>query len=196
MQFHESETIKNLARSFAGESQAGMRYQLIVKQATSLGYLALANVVRTIAKNETFHAKRFFELLVKYGGSVENIQIDAGYPFHTGSLEESLAFAAKDEREEQEKIYPKFAEIAQKEGFSEIARAFELVANVEKQHEKVFLYLEKAYREGTLYTSDEETVWVCGDCGYIHKGKQAWNVCPLCGASQGEVLLHLPEGDA
>ena len=98
MQFEKTQTFKNLARSFAGESQAGMRYQLIAKQAMQEGYKTLADEIRTIAKNETFHAKRFFETLQEKAGSRENIDIEAGYPFHAGSLEEGLAFAANDEK--------------------------------------------------------------------------------------------------
>ena len=87
MQFEKTQTFKNLARSFAGESQAGMRYQLIAKQAMQEGYKTLADEIRTIAKNETFHAKRFFETLQEKAGSRENIDIEAGYPFHAGSLQ-------------------------------------------------------------------------------------------------------------
>ena len=102
MQFKDSKTYTNLARSFAGESQAGMRYQLIAKLATAEGYAVLADTIRTIAKNETYHAKSFFNTLLQKAGSCENIDLNAGYPFHFGTLEENLAFAAKDERAEFE----------------------------------------------------------------------------------------------
>ena len=98
MQFEKTQTFKNLARSFAGESQAGMRYQLIAKQAMQEGYKTLSDEIRTLAKNETYHAKRFFEMLQEKAGSYDNIDIAAGYPFHAGALEESLAFAANDEK--------------------------------------------------------------------------------------------------
>ena len=115
MQFCKSNTCKNLARSFAGESQAGMRYQLIAKQATAEEYIVLADTIRTIAKNETYHAKTFFDTLVLNAGSTENIVIDAGYPFHFGTLTENLRFAAEDERAEFTEVYPAFAEEARKD---------------------------------------------------------------------------------
>ena len=104
MQFDETKTYRNLARSFAGESQAGMRYQLIARLATQQGYYTLADTVKTLAKNETVHARRFFEELSKRGKKLDNIDLNAGYPFHSGDLGESLALAAEDERQEHSVI--------------------------------------------------------------------------------------------
>jgi len=112
MQFDETKTYKNLARSFAGESQAGMRYQLIARAANQQGYVALADAVKVLAKNETVHARRFIEELQKRGQFLDNIDIDAGYPYHGGDIAESLKFAADDEHEEHSKIYPAFAKDA------------------------------------------------------------------------------------
>ena len=107
MQFCKSNTCKNLARSFAGESQAGMRYQLIAKQATAEEYIVLADTIRTIAKNETYHAKTFFDTLVLNAGSTENIVIDAGYPFHFGTLTENLRFARRTSAPSSRKYTPR-----------------------------------------------------------------------------------------
>lgn len=192
MQFTKTQTFFNLAKSFAGESQAGMRYQLTVKQAMAQGYEVLADTVRTIAKNETNHARVFFEQLQKYAGSTDNIDIQAGYPFHAGTLEENLRFAAMDEREEHTKIYPEFARIAREEGFEQIALKFEQIAKVEDNHRIVFEYLHEAFKDGSLYQAERPMLWICSECGYMHTSKKAWNICPLCGASQGEVELHLP----
>lgn len=191
MQFEKTQTFKNLARSFAGESQAGMRYQLIAKQAMQEGYKTLADEIRTIAKNETFHAKRFFETLQEKAGSRENIDIAAGYPFHAGSLEEGLAFAANDETAETE-LYPEFAETAKIEGFADIAALYKLIAKVEDSHRIIFDYLAGAVKNGTLFSADSPVLWVCGDCGHMAVGEKAWKTCPLCGAEQGRVMLHLP----
>ena len=109
MQFENTETFKNLARSFAGECQAGMRYQMIAKLAMKEGLKTLADAVKTIAKNETLHATQFFNTIIEKTGSRENVTFDAGYPFHMGTLEESLKFAANDEKSEMEDIYPTFA---------------------------------------------------------------------------------------
>ncbi len=193
MQFDQTKTYKNLARSFAGESQAGMRYQLIAQAATKQGYTQLANVVKTLAKNETVHAKRFFEELTKRGGeSIDNIDLDAGYPFHTGDIAKCLEYAAKDERAEHEKIYPAFAQDAKEEGFADIAALYNMIANVEKRHEEIFRYLYSAFSEGTLYRNESPILYVCAECGYMQTTKEAWDICPLCKASQGEVNLHIP----
>ncbi len=90
MDFDQTKTYKNLARSFAGESQAGMRYQLIARDANSQGYVTLSDTVKVLAKNETVHARRFFEELTKRGQKLDNIVLDAGYPFHSGDLGKCL----------------------------------------------------------------------------------------------------------
>lgn len=192
MQFVQTETCKNLARSFAGESQAGMRYQLVAKAAMKENLKTLADAIRTIAKNETYHAKSFFNTLLQKAGSTENIDLNAGYPFHFGTLEENLAFAANDERAEFEEVYPAFAAEAEQEGFADIAALFHRVAGVEKEHNIVFNYLYESFRDGTLYKRDKPTLWVCSECGYRATSNEAWHICPLCKASQGFVEIHLP----
>ena len=192
MQFVQTETCKNLARSFAGESQAGMRYQLVAKAAMKENLKTLADAIRTIAKNETYHAKLFFEMLQKKGVGKDNIELDAGYPFHGGTLEDGLRFAAMDEKSEFTEIYPKFAETAEQEGFKDIAALYRLVADVEKQHNIIFNYLYEAVKNGTLYKNDSPILWVCSECGYMHVATEAWKICPLCQAEQGYVELHLP----
>ncbi|MBQ8885049.1 MAG: rubrerythrin family protein [Clostridia bacterium] len=192
MQFENTETFKNLARSFAGESQAGMRYQLTAKIALKEGYKTLSDAIKTIAKNETYHAKRFFETLLEKAGSKENIVLDAGYPFHGGSLIDGLRFAALDEKSESTEIYPKFAETAEKEGFKDVAALYRMVSEVEKQHNIIFNYLYDAVKNGTLYKCETPMVWICSECGYMHVGTEAWKICPLCKADQGHVELHLP----
>lgn len=193
MRFNESLTYLNLARAFAGESQAGMRYQLIAKAAAKQGYTQLSFAIKAIAKNETFHAKRFFEELTKRGGeNIDNIDIDAGYPFHTGDIQKALALAALDEKEEHERIYPSFAKDAKAEGFEDVAALFNMVANVEKRHREVFSYLAESFEKGTLYKNDGPILYICGECGYMRTADEAWDVCPLCKSSQGEVMLHIP----
>ncbi len=192
MQFENTETYKNLARAFAGECQAGMRYQMIAKQAMKEKWKTLADAIKTIAKNETLHATQFFNKIIEKTGSKENIDIDAGYPFHAGTLAESLKFAATDERAETEEIYPAFAVTAEREGFEDVAGLFKLVAEVEAQHKIVFDYLQNAIRTGALYKSETPILWICSECGHQHVGTEAWKVCPLCKSEQGYVELHLP----
>lgn len=192
MQFENTETYKNLARAFAGECQAGMRYQMIAKLAMQEKLKTLADAVRTIAKNETVHATQFFNKILQYAGSRDNISFDADYPFHAGTLAEGLRFAAADEMSESEDIYPSFAKVAEKEGFQDVAALFKMVAGVEEHHKLVFQYLCESVKNGTLYECEHPMLWVCSECGYMHVGTKAWKTCPLCKAEQGYVDLHLP----
>lgn len=195
MQFKKTKTYTNLARSFAGESQAGMRYQLIAKLAIAEEYPVLADVVRTIAKNETYHAKTFYDTLIQKAGNSENIELNAGYPFQFGTLAESLEFAAHGEKSEHDEIYPTFAKEAREEGFDDIADLYERVAGVERDHEIVFRYLANAINDGVLYKRNKPTLWVCSECGYRATTKEAWKICPLCKAKQGYVEIPLPFDD-
>ena len=192
MQFENTETFKNLARAFAGECQAGMRYQMVAKLAMKEKLKTLADAVRTIAKNETLHATQFFNKIIEKTGSRENIIIDAGYPFHIGTLAESLKFSAADEKAEAEDVYPAFSITAKEEGFEDVAALFEMVAEVEAQHKVVFQYLQDGARNGTLYKSETPVLWICSECGHMHVSTEAWKICPLCKAEQGYVDLHLP----
>ncbi len=190
--FENTETFKNLARSFAGECQAGMRYQMIAKLAMKEKLKTLSDAIRTIAKNETLHATQFFNKLIEKGGNRENVEFEAGYPFHLGTLAEGLKFAAVDERNETQEIYPAFAVTAEREGFEDVAALYRMVAEVEEQHRVVFEYLHEAVKNGTLYKSETPLLWVCSDCGHMQVATEAWKICPLCKAEQGYVDLHLP----
>lgn len=192
MQFDNTKTYRNLARSFAGESQAGMRYQLIARMATQQGYITLADTVKALAKNETVHARRFFEELSKRGQKLDEIVLDAGFPYHSGDLEQSLLLAAQDENKEHTEIYPTFAKDAEDEGFRDIANLFRLVAQVEVRHEQIFNYLHEAFKKGVLFSNESPILYICSECGYMHTAKKAWDKCPLCQSSQGEVELHIP----
>ena len=192
MQFENTETFKNLARSFAGECQAGMRYQMIAKLAMQEKMKTLADAIRTIAKNETVHATQFFNKIIQKSGSRDNIHFDAGYPFHAGTLAEGLKFASMDEKSESEDIYPEFAVIAQKEGFEDVVALYKMIAEVERQHKIIFSYLCDGVKNGTLYKSESPILWICSECGYMHVATEAWKTCPLCKAEQGYVDLHLP----
>ena len=193
MQFENSMTRLNLARSFAGESQAAMRYRMIARAAAKQGQSQLCYVLNTIAQNEDEHARRFFEELTKHGGNdIDNIELEAGYPFHTGDLATAMRLAAKDEREEHQRIYQSFANEAQSEGLDDIAALFKMVANVEKRHEQVFEYLAEAFEKGKLYKNDAPILYICSKCGYMHTANEAWKTCPLCRSDQSEVILHIP----
>lgn len=192
MKFSDSQTLKNLARSFAAESQAGLRYQMLVDMCTMQGYQSLGNEIKHLAKNEVTHAKVFFKLITDKMGNVDNVDIEAGYPFEGTTLENALQFSMEQEEGEALKIYPAFADVARQEGFEEIADKFDLVAKVEKQHFLKFKYLYEHVKNDTLYKGKQTTMWECSQCGHLEALDEAWNVCPLCGSSQGFVQLKLP----
>lgn len=192
MEFCKSETYRNLAKAYAGECQAGMRYQFIAKQAMREELPVLADTVKEIAKNETVHARAFYdEITQRIKGEVK-IGIEADYPYWFSALDENLEFAARGEREEHETIYSGFAKTAEEEDFKSVSILFSRIAEIEKHHEILFAYLANAVKEGTLYRAQHSVVWVCSECGHMHTSEEAWKVCPVCKKPQGYVFLHLP----
>ena len=171
-----TKTEKNLLTAFAGESQARTRYTYFASVAKKVGYEQISAIFMETAENEKEHAKKFFKFLE--GGMVE---IKASYPAGViGTTEQNLKAAADGENEEWTKDYPKFAKIAEKEGFKEIATCFKEIAEVEEQHEKRYRKLLKNIKEGKVFEKDEVIEWKCRNCGYVHKGKKAPTKCPAC----------------
>lgn len=169
-------TEANLLKSFAGESQARNRYNYFASKANKEGYKQIEEIFNETADNEKEHAKRFFKFL--QGGPVE---ITAVYPAgKIGTTEENLEAAADGENEEYTELYPEFAQIAEDEGFPEIAKAFREIAKVEAEHEKRYLALLENIRNGRVFKRDEAVRWKCGNCGYVDEGKEAPMVCPAC----------------
>ncbi len=193
MEFNQTKTLKNLAASFASECQAGMRYQMIAQAALQQGYQTLSDEIKKIAKNETVHATRFFDLLTQHNGNMKSVPVNAGFPFENGTVEEMLSFAVESERNEGELIYPEFAETARAEGFDDIADAFLKTAEIEKHHKKIFEYLKESFSSGTLFKNSKPQKYVCSKCGYEETAENAFRVCPLCKASQGFVSIVLPK---
>lgn len=190
MDFLQSETMKNLARAYAGECQAGARYQFLAAKAMEEGYQQLQTMVKTISKDEMAHAKIYWDLIAaKSGGKNDNIEICGGYPFKTGSLLELLKFAMDAEKSENTSVYPAFAKIAEDEGFMDVAEVFKKVAVVENCHYMLFDELYNMLSTGTMYKQDKVYKWKCSQCGYEGEGKSAWKVCPLCGKEQGYVQI-------
>ncbi len=171
-----TETEKNLLKSFAGESQARMRYTYFASIAKKEGYVQIADIFEETANQEKEHAKRFFKFLE--GGDVE---ISASFP--AGKLSttaENLAGAACGEHEEHTELYPAFAATARKEGFNDIAAAWDAICVAEKQHEKRYLDLLANINNGTVFTKPQQITWRCRNCGYLHTGVTATEVCPAC----------------
>ena len=182
-----TQTEKNLLASFAGESQARNRYTFFSKVAEKEGYMQIAAIFRETAKNEKEHAKRFFKFLE--GGAIE---ITAMYP--AGAIRttlENLEAAAEGENEEWTKLYPEAAETAEKEGFSEIATVFKMIATVEKAHEARYKKLAQNIKDGKVFKKNAPVKWKCRNCGYIHEGDEAVKVCPSCAHPQAHFELFV-----
>ncbi len=173
-------TEKNLLASFAGESQARNRYTYFASKAREEGYMQIADIFAETADQEKEHAKRFFKFLE--GGEVE---ITAAFPAGViGSTLENLKAAAAGEHYEHTEMYPEFARIAREEGFEAIAMVWENVAVAEKQHEKRYNDLAANVEAGRVFKRDEEVVWRCRNCGYLHVGTEAPEMCPACAHPQ------------
>lgn len=169
-------TEKNLAISFAGESQARMRYTYFASAAKKEGFEQISAIFLETAEQEKEHAKRMFKWLE--GGMVE---ITASYPAGViGSTLENLKAAAAGENEEWSLDYPKFADIADEEGFPAIAKMYREIAVAEKGHEERYLAFVKNIEDEKVFKKDVEVVWQCRNCGYIYVGKEAPAVCPAC----------------
>ncbi|MCD6347131.1 MAG: rubrerythrin family protein [Bacteroidales bacterium] len=171
-----TETEKNLLKSFAGESQARNRYEMFAKKAKKEGYEQISAVFQETADQEKEHAKRFFRFLE--GGVTE---ITASYPAGIeGTTAENLKAAAEGENEEWSDLYPMFAEIAEKEGFKEIAVAYRMIAKVEAEHERRYLKFLQNISEDKVFVKDGKVWWKCRNCGYVYESTKALDVCPAC----------------
>ncbi|MCG0278842.1 MAG: rubrerythrin family protein [Thermanaeromonas sp.] len=169
-------TEKNLLLAFAGESQARNRYTFYASQAKKEGYEQIAAIFLDTADNEKEHAKRLFKFLE--GGEVE---ITGAFPAGIiGTTAENLAASAKGENYEHTSMYPSFAQVAEEEGFREIAAVFRAIARAEKGHEDRFLALLSNLQNAQVFKREEKVTWRCRNCGYIHEGKEAPEVCPAC----------------
>jgi len=167
---------QNLLKAFAGESQARNRYEFFASAARKEGYEQIGAIFQKTASQEKEHAKQFFKFLE--GGAVE---ITAAYPAGViGTTAENLKAAASGENEEWTALYAAFADTAKQEGFPEVAAAFKLIARVEAEHEKRYLKLLKNLNEGTVFQKVEKVRWTCRNCGYVHEGTKAPDVCPAC----------------
>ena len=192
MKLAQSETYLNLAKAFAGECQARVRYEFIEYGARNEGQNQIAYIIDKIVYNEFNHARMFYTKIQDASNeNINNIEICGGYPFREKwTLVDNLKFAALDEQGETI-LYPKFSKVAREEGFPDIAELFANIAKIEEKHKKVFTELYEGLKNGTLYSKEKDILWKCTGCGYTEKGKKAPNVCPVCQAKQGVFALHL-----
>lgn len=180
-----NETLLNLARSFAGESQARTRYTVYAQIARKEGWEWIARIFEETADNEAVHAEEFLEHLQSLGGCADNIDLAAGYPFQLGTTEENLQFAAGGELDEHDEVYPRFAEIARREGYDDTARLWMQIARIEGVHHNVFQSLHDQLVNGTLTEKENPIRWRCLNCGYTYEGIRACDPCPVCGKEAG-----------
>ncbi|MBU5593418.1 rubrerythrin family protein [Clostridium sp. MSJ-4] len=179
-----TQTAENLAKAFAGESQARNRYTFYSVVADKEGHKQIAEIFYETADNERAHARVFFNFLVE-GLGHSNIKVDTEYPIGYGTTEENLKYAAEGEKEEWGTAYPSFADIAKSEGFPEVEFAFRKILEVEKVHEQRYLDLLSRMQNGTLYKQPNSVKWKCRNCGFIYEGTDAPNICPACKHPQG-----------
>ncbi len=163
MNLKGTKTEKNLWEAFAGESQARNKYDYFASKAKKDGYVQIAALFEETARNEKEHAKLWFKHLEGIGSTTEN-----------------LAAAAEGENYEWTDMYAKFAKEAREEGFEELAKQFEGVAAIEKEHEERYRKLLKNIEDEIVFSRDEDVIWHCANCGHIMIGKKAPELCPVC----------------
>ena len=166
-----TKTEKNLMEAFAGESQARNKYTYYASAAKKAGFVQMANLFEETANQEKEHAKMWFK------------------EFHgIGTPEENLTDAAQGEHEEWTDMYKRMAEEAREEGFTELAKKFELVAEIEAAHERRYLKLLESLKQGETFKGEAPLGWKCNNCGYIHMGDEAPEVCPACRHTRKHIL--------
>ena len=162
-----TETEKNLWTAFAGESQARAKYTYYASQAKKDGYQQIAAILEETAANEEYHGKMWFKALAGLGGGI-------------GDTAANLKAASEGEHYEWTEMYKNFAEVAEKEGFKELAAKFRLVGQVEKEHDARFQELLQRVLDNTTFKEEKQTLWHCRNCGFIYEGEEAPEVCPCC----------------
>ena len=173
MNLKGSKTEQNLMAAFAGESQARNKYDYYASKAKKDGYEQIASIFQETANNEKEHAKLGFKLFHGINDTLDN-----------------LLDAAAGENYEWTEMYKGFAEVADEEGFHDIAEKFRGVAAIEKTHEERYNKLATAVKGGEVFVKLTESVWVCRNCGHIHVGKEAPKVCPVCAHPQAYFELR------
>ena len=174
------ETPKNLLRAYIGESVAISRYFIYSKIAKDDKFVFVAKVFLEVMENEKSHAEIFAKFLRRI--EVESVEVGCEAPIRFGDTAQNLSFAIEGESLEAESIYPNLAEVAEEEGFEDVAKKLRTLAEVERRHKEKFEILLREIEEGTMFKREEDVDWVCLVCGYVHHGNAPPEVCPNCGA--------------
>jgi rubrerythrin len=176
-------TMENLAKAFIGESQARNRYTMYSKVAKKEGYEQLSEIFLKTAENEREHAKWAMRMIngLKENGEVpEAIIVEADAPTTLGTTVENLMATIAGENGEHTRMYPKFADTADKEGLTDIATRLRAIGLVEKHHEERFTKILETIEDGKVFKKDQEVKWLCRVCGYVHVGMEPPEKCPSC----------------
>jgi len=181
-----NQTLKNLAKAFVGESQARNRYTYYAKIAKKEGYEQIAAIFLETAEQEKTHAKRIFEHIQELKKSenldkeLNEIEIEAVVPTIYKDTIENLKAAISGENYEHTTMYPEFADIAEKEGYTKIAARLRSIAVGEKYHEGRYKKLLKELENSSIFKKQEKNIWVCRECGYVQEGEEPQEKCPSC----------------
>lgn len=174
-------TVKNLTKAFIGESQARNRYTFYAKIAKKEGFEQVAAVFLETAEQESEHAKWLFRLINELKKGEDAIEVDVEAPTTLGSTPENLKSAIEGENYENTKMYPEFADVAEKEGHPEIARRLRAIAKAEGHHRERYKRFLAELEGRTLFKKEKKVYWVCRKCGYLHEGMEPPEECPSCG---------------
>ena len=181
-----NETIQNLTKAFIGESQARNRYTMYAKIAKKEGFEQISEIFLITADNEREHAKWLFRLINELKKKnneepLDEIIVEAKAPTILGDTIANLKAAIAGENYEYTDMYPGFADIAEKEGFPEIATRLRAIAKAEQHHEQRYLKLLKEVENSTVFKKENKVYWFCRKCGYFHEGETPPKECPSCG---------------
>lgn len=174
MKLEGTKTLENLKEAFAGEAQAHTKYQYYASQAKKDGYVQLQHIFEETSRNEKEHAKIWFKLMFD------------GMPTTVANLKDCIA----GEHYEHSDMYVRMAQEAREEGFDDIAGLFDGVAAIEKEHEERYKKFLDNIEQEIVFKRDEEVVWICQNCGYIHVGKEAPEMCPVCDHPKDHFMIR------
>eukprot|EP00689_Sawyeria_marylandensis_P002959 EC824846.1.p1 GENE.EC824846.1~~EC824846.1.p1 ORF type:complete len:200 (+),score=71.89 EC824846.1:33-632(+) len=180
-----TETEKNLSMAYLGETQATKNYLEFAKKAEKEEHIQIKNIFEETSANEKEHAKLFLKFLQKYSKSEKIPLVLEWESPKWGKTKDNLKAAVNGEADETKLVYPKFAEIAKKEGFQDVCDMFLMISKIENMHCKRFQKLLTLLEQGKLYKRDKVVMWKCLNCGNIHIGLEAPTECEVCGHPQG-----------
>lgn len=192
-----NDTIQNLTKAFIGESQARNRYSFYAKISQKEGFEQISEIFLITADNEREHAKWLFRLIndlnKKSGESMDEIKVEASAPTTLGTTIDNIKAAISGENHEYTSMYPGFADVAEKEGFPDIAKRLRAIAKAEEHHEGRYKKLLANLEGKKVFKKDEPVEWVCRKCGYVHEGEEPPQECPSCNHPKSYFMIECEE---